>query len=135
MQVEDFVSWRGLTTEEMIGSLFQKDSLIPEQYRRTLRGSQMMPEKLLMLAVLGDAWAIVSGQVEIKGKEKGLLEDALGWFFSEDGDWLYSLENVCETLGFNPSAVRSKVEKFVQSKPSSQKLSRRMVVSKRAGGP
>jgi len=48
----------GLSMEERVTSLFQPDTLLPEQYLETFRRRfYLEPEKKLMLAVLEDAIA------------------------------------------------------------------------------
>ena len=48
----------GLSMEERVTSLFQPDTLLPEQYLDTFRRKQHLePEKKLMLAILEDGIA------------------------------------------------------------------------------
>ncbi|HET8562389.1 MAG TPA: hypothetical protein VFM35_00820, partial [Candidatus Binatia bacterium] len=48
----------GLSMEERVTSLFQPDTLLPDQFLETFRRkSHLEPEKKLMLAVLEDAIA------------------------------------------------------------------------------
>ena len=49
---------QGLTMEERVTSLFQPDTLLPEQYLDTYRRKlHLEPEKKLMLAILEDGIA------------------------------------------------------------------------------
>jgi hypothetical protein len=94
--------------EERVTSLFQPDTLLPDQYLETFRRkSHLEPEKKLMLAVLEDAIACYQKYVFARdSKGKALFQEADEWFHEKGGDWLFSFTNVCETLGFNPDYVR-----------------------------
>jgi hypothetical protein len=94
----------GLSMEERVTSLFQPDTLLPEQYLDTFRRKlHLEPEKKLMLAVLEDAIACFQKYVFTReGKGKILFQEAEDWVQDTNSDWLFSFANVCETLGFNP---------------------------------
>ena len=98
----------GLSMEERVTSLFQPDTLLPEQYLDTFRRKlHLEPEKKLMLAVLEDAIACFQKYVFARdGKGKMLFQEAEDWVQDTNGDWLFSFANVCETLGFNPDYLR-----------------------------
>jgi hypothetical protein len=94
--------------EEKMGSLFQPDTLLPAQYFDTVRRkANSEPEKKLMLAIL--EYAVASFQKYIfardsKGKAK--FHETEDWILEENSEWIFSFENICEVLGFNPSYVR-----------------------------
>ena len=94
--------------DERIGALFQPDTLLPAQYFDTLRRkTQLEPEKQLLLAVLEDA--IISFQDNLfsqRSKNQRLFDEAEQWITTPGGDWMFSFDNVCESLGFNPEYVR-----------------------------
>ncbi|HWP60446.1 MAG TPA: hypothetical protein VNL14_21295 [Candidatus Acidoferrales bacterium] len=98
----------GLSVEEKVASLFQQDTLLPAQYFDTFRRkSYLEPEKRLMLAVLEDAIACFQKYALARDpRGKALFADAQEWIFASDHDWLFSFENVCEMLGFNPKYLR-----------------------------
>jgi hypothetical protein len=98
----------GLSMEERVTSLFQPDTLLPEQYLETFRRKlHLEPEKKLMLAVLEDAIACFQKYVFAKdGKGKILFQEAEDWFEERNSEWLFSFANVCESLGFNPEYLR-----------------------------
>ncbi|MBI4525692.1 MAG: hypothetical protein HY695_17995 [Deltaproteobacteria bacterium] len=71
--------------------------------RRTAREG----EEELMLAILEDAVACFQKYVrEQGGKGKALFRDAENWILSKNSDWLFSFENICEVLGFDPKYLR-----------------------------
>jgi len=70
-------------------------------------GSQDSPERRLMLAMLSDAIACVR-----QAKWSKDSAEALDWILEDEKDAsgrLCSFENVCDTLGLEPSSVRRKV--------------------------
>jgi hypothetical protein len=136
----------GLSMEERVTSLFQPDTLLPEQYLDTFRRKlHLEPEKKLMLAVLEDAIACFQKYVFAReGKSKTLFQEAEDWVWDANSDWLFSFANVCETLGFNPAYLRQglaqwraqKLEtraraKVYQLAPRSGKRKRGMAVTRR----
>ena len=98
----------GLSMEERVTSLFQPDTLMPEQYLETFRRKlHLEPEKKLLLAVLEDAIACFQKYLFAKdGKGKILFLEAEEWILDGDTDWLFSFANVCDLLGFEPNYLR-----------------------------
>jgi len=94
--------------DEKIASLFQPDTLLSAQYFDTLRRKTLLePEKRLMLAVLDDAINCYRDNLfSQRGKNKRLFAEAEEWIATPGGDWIFSFDNVCESLGFNPEYLR-----------------------------
>jgi hypothetical protein len=120
----------GLSMEERVTSLFQPDTLLPDQFMDTFRRkSHLEPEKKLMLAVLEDAIACYQKYVLARdGKGRALFQETEEWILEKQGDWLFSFANVCDTLGFDPDYLREgllqwKAEKLAsQAKPNVYQL-------------
>ena len=108
----------GLTPDERIGSLFQPDSLLSAHYFGTLRRKTILePEKRLMLAILEDAIHCFQDNLLTQNiRSRRLFEEAEEWIVEADGDWVFSFENICETLGFNPAYVRQGLLRWVANK-------------------
>ena len=106
----------GLSMEERVSSLFQPDTLLPDQYLDTYRRKlHLEPEKKLMLAVLEDAVACFQKYVFARdGKGKVLFQDAEGWIMEGNDDGLFSFAHVCETLGFDPAYLRQGLKAWKQ---------------------
>lgn len=98
----------GLTSEERVSFLFQPDTLLPVQYFENFRRKTLLePEKRLMLAVLEDAVACFQDNLVAPSvKNQRLFQDTEAWITEADGDWVFSFESVCESLGINPEYVR-----------------------------
>ncbi len=94
--------------EERVASLFQPDTLLPSQFLETYRRkAHMEPEKVLMLAVLEDAVACFQKYVLARDEHgRELFRDAEAWVMQEDAAWLFSFDNICESLGINPAYLR-----------------------------
>ena len=98
----------GLSMEERVSSLFQPDTLLPEQYLDTFRRKlQLEPEKKLMLAILEDAIACYQKYLFARdSKGKVLFEEAEQWVHEEGGGSVFGFDSVCEALGLNPDYLR-----------------------------
>jgi hypothetical protein len=98
----------GLTTGERFASLFQPDTLIPQEYLETFkRRTHLQPEKRLMLAVLEDGIACFQKYVAARdSRGKKYFQETEEWVLEEPSERLYSFANVCETLGFNADYLR-----------------------------
>ncbi len=96
--------------EQTMDSLLQPDTLLPAQYLETFRRENHLdPEKMLMLAVLEDGVICFQKYISTQDeKGKRLLSEAEEWLLMEQNgeDWLFSFDNVCETLGLNPGYIR-----------------------------
>jgi len=103
--------WQNPNREEKIVALFQPDTLLPTQYYETLHNkASLLPEKRLMLAILGDTIGCFKNSRFAQGRRQAtLLRDADSWILGENNDWLFSFDNVCETLGIEPAYLRQKL--------------------------
>ena len=108
----------GLTPDERIGFLFQPDSLLSAHYFGTLRRKTISePEKRLMLAILEDAIHCFQDNLFARNvRSRRLFEEAEQWIVEADGDWVFSFENICEALGFNPAYVRQGLLRWMANK-------------------
>ena len=99
---------QGLSMEERVTSLFQPDTLLPEQYLDTYRRKlHLEPEKKLMLAILEDGIACFQKYLFARdSKGKALFREADAWVEEKDGEAVFSFEAVCESLGLDPNYLR-----------------------------
>lgn len=97
-----------LSAEEKLCSLFQPDTLLPAQFYDTIqRKRRLMPEYRLMFAVLEDAISCFQKYLAARDeREKKLFREAEEWILGEDSEWVFSFENTCEVLGFDPRYIR-----------------------------
>lgn len=94
--------------DDKVAAIFQSDVLLAEQFFGNFRRrTYLEPEKRLMFAVLEDAIRCYQDNfISRSGKKKRHFEEVEAWMLSEDGDWVFSFENVCEVLGVNPAYIR-----------------------------
>ena len=99
---------QGLSMEERVTSLFQPDTLLPEQYLDTFRRKlHLEPEKKLMLAILEDGIACFQKYVFARdAKGKALFREAETWVEDNAGEAVFSFDIVCECLGLDPDYLR-----------------------------
>jgi hypothetical protein len=98
----------GLTTGERFASLFQPDTLIPQEFLETFkRRTHLQPEKRLMLAVLEDGVACFQKYVNARdNKGRKCFQETEDWILEGPSDRLFAFTNVCETLGLNADYLR-----------------------------
>ncbi|HZD40012.1 MAG TPA: hypothetical protein VE131_04775 [Terriglobales bacterium] len=108
----------GLSMEERVTSLFQPDTLMPDQYLETFRRkAPLEPEKKLLLAVLEDAISCFQKYLFVReGKGRVLFQDAEQWILQKDSDWLFSFNHVCEMLGFDADYLRGGLLQWKEEK-------------------
>ena len=97
------------TSPESLAELFAPDIVLPEQFfEGARRDSQASGEKALMLAVLEDGIRCFQEHLRNPRSNPRLLsQQAEAWIRAVDYDWPFSFNNVCETLGIDPGALRS----------------------------
>jgi hypothetical protein len=93
---------------EALADLFGGDAVLPEQIVAGYRNdSSLSGENALMLAVLEDGIRCFQEHYRNPRCNPRLLsEEAEQWIRADDWDWPVSFNNVCETLGMNPEALR-----------------------------
>lgn len=103
--------------EERALAVFQPDILVENQYQSTYRRRFYLdPERVLMLAVLQDAVVCFQDNVSATCKRKRSMHlDAEGWIMNEDHSYLFSFENVCEALGYDPQYMRQGLLRWKES--------------------
>ena len=94
--------------DERIGSLFQPDTLLGEDYAANFRRKiPLEPERTLLLAVLEDGIRCFQENLfAVSGKRRTLFDEAKEWLFSDDGNWFCSFVSICTLLNLEPSYIR-----------------------------
>ena len=79
--------------------------------------TRLQPAKRLMLAVLTDAVELLlQAPVPTVARRALLRRKAAEWMRSNDRRWLFSFLNICETLGFEASRLRSRVLRLAEQR-------------------
>ena len=93
---------------DRLAGLFEPDVLLPAQFFAAFRREGGLErERLLMLAVLEDAvdcYQKYSHARDPRGQQ--MYDEARDWVISDDRSWLFSFENICDTLEINAEYVR-----------------------------
>ena len=75
--------------------------------------ASLQPEKRLMLAVLEDAVGTFQKCAFARDRRgQALFAETEEWFTSEDREWPFSFENICQALGLEPSFVRTGMRRW-----------------------
>ena len=93
---------------DRLATLFEPDVLLPAQFFAAFRrAGGLERERLLMLAVLEDAidcYQKFAHSRDPRGLQ--MFEESREWVSSTDRSWLFSFENICDTLEINAEYVR-----------------------------
>jgi hypothetical protein len=94
--------------DERIGSLFQPDTLLGEDYAANFRRKiPLEPERILLLAILEDGVRCYQENLFVAGgKRRALFDEAKEWLFSDDSSWFCSFVSVCTMLNLDPNYIR-----------------------------
>jgi hypothetical protein len=111
------VSQSQTALDDKVFAVFQPDILISSQYLATYRRRfHLNPEQLLMVAVLEDAIICFQDHVAATCKRKHLLHlEAEQWILNEDRSYLFSFENICDSLGLEPTYLRQGLVRWKQA--------------------
>jgi hypothetical protein len=118
--------------EERIGSLFQPDTLLGEDYAANFRRKlPLEPERTLLLAILEDGVRCYQENIYASGgKRRMLFEEARDWLFSDDTGWFCSFVSVCTLLNLEPNYIRRGLRQWeARGRKASQKKSHGAVVN------
>lgn len=94
--------------DDRIGSLFQPDTLLGEDYAANFRRKiPLEPERTLLLAVLEDGIRCFQENLfAVNGKRRTLFDEAKEWLFSDDANWFCSFVSICTMLNLEPNYIR-----------------------------
>jgi hypothetical protein len=120
--------------EDRIGSLFQPDTLLGEDYAANFRRKiPLEPERTLLLAVLEDGIRCFQENLfAVSGKRQTLFDEAKEWLYSDDADWFCSFVSLCTLLNLEPNYIRRGLNEWeARTRKAAQKKSQGMVVDQR----
>lgn len=94
--------------DERIGSLFQPDTLLGEDYAANFRRKiPLQAERILLLAILEDGIRCYQENLFASGgKRRTLFDEAKEWLFSDDASWFCSFISICTMLNLEPNYIR-----------------------------
>lgn len=122
--------------KERLSDLMVADSILPEQFLDTVRRSEPVePEQALLLAILEDAihnYGKFSFARDRAGEER--FHEAEHWIMRSKDQWIFSFENVCELLGFDPEYLRRGLREWKARTEERRKSRKRSLVVERLVG-
>ncbi len=87
------------------------EAILPEQFFRP--SVALPPEKRLMLAVLEGALLDLQRSAGARTpRARRLADEVDAWFAADDEGWPCSFLNVCQALGLDVAAVRTRAERW-----------------------
>jgi hypothetical protein len=94
---------------------------IEQLFNSGIRGG----EERLMLAVLQDAVECFQEHVLARYLwERKLFQEAEDWILAKNTNWLFSFENICETLQLSPDYIRRGLQVWKEAKRKSHSVAR-----------
>jgi len=112
--------------DDFLARILEPDTCLPSKfYGNRGLSRQLEGEKRLMIAVFKDAVECLEkyrGTRNSLGRE--LYQNSLEWIEDQGTEWLFSFENICGLLGFDPDYTRGVLLKREQgfARPSRGKL-------------
>jgi hypothetical protein len=94
--------------DDFLARILEPDTCLPSQFYGN-RGisRQLEGEKRLMIAVLKDAVECLEKYRSSRnGPGRELYENSLAWVSDAATEWLFSFDNICGLLGFDPQYTR-----------------------------
>ncbi len=110
--------YRSVHLPDLPAGLFQPDVILPTQLMTALR-SQLTPERRLMAAVLEDAVnCFLKYRFATDRRSRRFFREADEWVMSEDMEWPFSFERICDALGLDPSYLRRGLRRWRARPPT-----------------
>ena len=103
-------------SHDRLAGLFEPDVLLPAQFFAAFRREGGLErERLLMLAVLEDAVDCYQKYAHTRDpRSRQMFEESREWVTSSDRTWLFSFENICDTLEISADYVRRGLREWRQ---------------------
>lgn len=104
------------TSLDRHGNLFEPEIVLPAQFFTSLRGrAAHNGERRLLLAVLEDAISCFRKHlVAHDNRGRRLFREAQGWIMSDDREYPFSFENICDCLQLDAAYVRQGVRQWAR---------------------
>jgi len=95
----------------------EPETVLPEQFFRRSGGSS--PEQRLMLAVLEEALVDLRRSADRRTlRMRRLADEVEGWFAADDDGWPCSFLRICDALGLDAAAVRTRLVRWRAGVPA-----------------
>ena len=92
-------------------------SFDPSDFEGSVKKKVLDPEQALMLAVLRNAVEDFQEYVYARDTiQKKLFQEAEEWILQKNTDWVFSFENICESLQLEPGYIRQGLLSWKEAK-------------------
>ncbi len=112
--------------DDFLARILEPDIFLPSQfYGSGALSRKLEGEKRLMIAVLKDAVECLEKyRASPSSAGQSQYQNALEWVEDSSNDWLFSFNNICDLLGFDPDYLREVLLKRENryTKPVRQKV-------------
>jgi len=112
--------------DDFLARILEPDTCLPSQfYGNRGLSRQLEGEKRLMIAVFKDAVECLEKYRNSRNSlSRELYQNSLEWIEDQSTEWLFSFDNICGLLGFDPDYTRSFLVKREQklARPGKGKL-------------
>jgi hypothetical protein len=105
-----------LEDDEHLPRLFVPQVVLPAQWAR--RSGAGLGERRLMVAVLLDAVAVYQ-KCRARGVVNRRFREVDRWFKSEDREWPFAFERICEVLSLDTELIRNAIDGQIVSRGAS----------------
>lgn len=94
--------------DDFLARILEPDIFLPSQfYGSGALSRKLEGEKRLMIAVLKDAVECLDKYRDSRSSAGQIqYENAIEWVEDNSNDWLFSFNNICDLLGFDPEYIR-----------------------------
>jgi len=94
--------------DDFLARILEPDIFLPSQfYGSGALSRKLEGEKRLMIAVLKDAVECLDKYRDSRSSAGQIqYENAVEWVEDNSNDWLFSFNNICDLLGFDPEYIR-----------------------------
>ena len=99
--------------DDFLARILEPDIFLPSQFYGNGGLSRILEgEKRLMIAILKDAVECLEKSRAARSSAARIsYQSAIDWIEDSDTDWLYSFNNICDLLGFDPAYLRAQLLK------------------------
>jgi hypothetical protein len=99
--------------DDFLARILEPDIFLPSQiYGNGGLSRKLEGEKRLMIAILKDAAECLEKfRASRSSAARISYQSAIDWIEDSDTDWLYSFNNICDLLGFDPAYLREQLLK------------------------
>ncbi|MGH7771346.1 MAG: hypothetical protein ACREQA_03840 [Candidatus Binatia bacterium] len=99
--------------DDFLARILEPDTFLPSQfYGNRVLSRQLDGEKRLMLAILKDAVECLEKYRRARNSSgRELYQNAIDWVEDTGIEWLFSFNNICDLLGFDPDFLRESLLK------------------------